>query len=77
MTTTSARRLQIGNRRFAQGDLVGFLGNLATEMNPEARMSLTTSQVGVTKTLFFFFLFFLFFLLMADVRDCRIPTRWW
>jgi hypothetical protein len=37
--------LRVGNERFAQGDLVGFLGNLATEMNPEARMSLTASQV--------------------------------
>lgn len=36
--------MRIGNERFAQGDLVGFLGNLAAEMNPEARMSLTASQ---------------------------------
>jgi hypothetical protein len=73
--------LQIGNRRFAQGDLVGFLGNLATEMNPEARMSLTTSQVrfGAQRTalLFFSFLFFSFFVGLADLRECRIPTRWW
>jgi cytochrome c biogenesis protein CcdA len=41
----SHRRLRIGNARFASGDLAGFLGNLAMEMNPDARVSLTASQV--------------------------------
>jgi hypothetical protein len=38
-------RLKIGNERFASGDLAGFLGNLATEIHPDARKNLSASQV--------------------------------